>query len=368
MPLSKILVVSNMFPSEGHKSFGIFVQKFVIQMVHHGIACDLVVIKGRGRSAPEKIAKYLVFYFRLCIYLLFKKYELVYIHYVAHVAPLLLVLKLFRKPFLVCNFHGGDLIPDTKNEELLLPFSLQLARKSQLCVVPSHYYKRVLAERMKTDKPEILVSASSGVNSALFLPLEKKHQEPNIVTLGYVSRIDKEKGWDTFILAIQKLKKRDTGYNIKGLMVGTGAELPQLRSLIEDCNLANDIQLVGEVPNHELPAYFAQMDVFIFPTRRSSESLGLVGLEAMACGVPVIASEIGGITDYVKHEYTGLLFDPGNEDDLVEKIILWKSFPEGQKQQIIRAGIEMSHSFDEKGVSKALIDQLNQRFDAYQRR
>ena len=62
------------------------------------------------------------------------------------------------------------------------------------------------------------------------------------------------------------------------------------------------------------------MHVFIFPTERQTECLGLVGLEAMACDISVIGAQIGGLRDYLKDGYNGFFFEPGSATDLALKI------------------------------------------------
>lgn len=64
------------------------------------------------------------------------------------------------------------------------------------------------------------------------------------------------------------------------------------------------IKYIGPIPYHSLPEIYCTLDLFIFPTCLE-ESLGLVGLEAMACEVPVIGSYIGGLKDYIKDKENG---------------------------------------------------------------
>ena len=78
------------------------------------------------------------------------------------------------------------------------------------------------------------------------------------------------------------------------------------------------LKYMGVVNNHNLPKIFSNFDVLIFPTKR--ESLGLIGIEALACGIPVIASDIPIIKSYVKHNFNGLLFESENSRDLMNKI------------------------------------------------
>ncbi len=105
---------------------------------------------------------------------------------------------------------------------------------------------------------------------------------------GYVSRIDEGKGWDIYLESLKILKDRFPQKNLKGLMVGDGAQRDDMLARLREYSLEDVVEYVGLKPQGELPRYFSRMDVFVFPTIRS-ESLGLVGLEAMACGgVPVI--------------------------------------------------------------------------------
>jgi glycosyltransferase involved in cell wall biosynthesis len=76
------------------------------------------------------------------------------------------------------------------------------------------------------------------------------------------------------------------------------------------------VEFAGAVPNDQLPTYYASADIFVAPsvvsTEGDTEGLGVVILEAAASGLPIVASDIGGITDIVQHEQTGLLVEPGD--------------------------------------------------------
>ncbi len=82
--------------------------------------------------------------------------------------------------------------------------------------------------------------------------------------------------------------------------------------------------MLGKIPNVKLPYYYNKSDVFIIPSidvNGKTEGLGVVTLEAMACGTPPIGSKVGGIVDVIKHQYNGLLVEPESPEQLAENII-----------------------------------------------
>ena len=103
------------------------------------------------------------------------------------------------------------------------------------------------------------------------------------------------------------------------------------------------VRFAGKVSQEELPDYYAAANVFVLPsvvTRSGdTEGLGVVLLEAMAQGVPVVACDVGGIPDVVKDGETGLLVRQRDPEDLAEKIIRLLEEP-GLKDELVRTGRE----------------------------
>jgi len=83
---------------------------------------------------------------------------------------------------------------------------------------------------------------------------------------------------------------------------------------------------LGLIPNEKIPEYLAAADCFVLPSL--SEGLGIAILEAQACGVPVIASRVGGISDIIKDGKTGILVEPKNPEAISQAIIKIFSEPE----------------------------------------
>jgi glycosyltransferase involved in cell wall biosynthesis len=130
------------------------------------------------------------------------------------------------------------------------------------------------------------------------------------------SRLVHKNGVDILIRAVAKLK--ESRPNMKLLIIGDGPELNALRSLVSDLKLTNEVSFLGQIIQKDLPIYFRVSDVFARASR--SEGFGNSFLEAMAAGVPVIGTPVGGIVDFLVNGHTGLLAAPEDPDSLAEKI------------------------------------------------
>ena len=123
-----------------------------------------------------------------------------------------------------------------------------------------------------------------------------------------VSRLEINKGYDTLLDALCLLKKEAFMKHTKLLLIGTGDEQSKFDSLLENYHLKDMVIQKDFVYQTELVKYYNAFDVMIFPTKRKSESLGLVGLEAMACKTPLIACNLYGPREYACLLYTSVIF------------------------------------------------------------
>ena len=135
-----------------------------------------------------------------------------------------------------------------------------------------------------------------------------------------MSRIEKNKGYDTFLKAIKELVDQEKIKNEKFLVVGGGAEEDKFNELVKKLNLKDYLEIRNMVSQEELINIYNSLDIFVFPTRRKSESLGLVGLEAMACETIVISSDAKGPMSYVKNKKNAYVFKQGDSKSLVDVI------------------------------------------------
>ena len=128
------------------------------------------------------------------------------------------------------------------------------------------------------------------------------------------------KGFDVLINALAILKSR--GECFKCVIIGEGDERSKLEVLIRDFSLEN-VQLIGALSFEMIKEYLAQATILVMPSRFSSEGVDgipTVLIEAMASGVPVVSTRFVGIPELVVHDFSGLLAEPGDKNDLAKQI------------------------------------------------
>ena len=122
----------------------------------------------------------------------------------------------------------------------------------------------------------------------------------------YVGRIEPLKGADLLLQTAASLESEE---GVQVLVVGSDAdgsgEVERLQQLSDDLELGDTVEFVGRVPQERLALYYSAADVCVVPS--FYESFGLAALESMACGTPVVASRVGGLSTIVQHGKTGYL-------------------------------------------------------------
>jgi glycosyltransferase involved in cell wall biosynthesis len=264
----------------------------------------------------------------------------------------LLVKHRLQKP-LIINAHGGDVLNNSKLSSFIQKLVVPIIMNADLIVVPSDYFQGVVHNKYLLDKDKIFVSPSSGIDKNLFNP--NKGQTTETLTIGFVSRIDKGKGWDIFLDAISILTHRNLQFKV--LMIGKGEEEKELIEKVEKLNLNFVVDYIGAKKHDELPEYFNQMDLFVFPTMLN-ESLGLVGLEAMACGVPVVGSNIGGLPGYIEDKVNGILFEAGNKKELANQIEYILKMRIDELNRYKNNALKTSSAYDARKVTQNLSKKL----------
>ena len=140
----------------------------------------------------------------------------------------------------------------------------------------------------------------------------------------YVGRFDERKGIETLVRAFALLKEQDLK-NIKLMIVGgssanmpDGIERDRIENIVNELGLKDSTIFVGRIGHDVLPLYYTAADVCVIPSHY--EPFGLVAIEAMACGVPVVASNVGGLKFTIIPEETGLLVEPKDVEAFAEGI------------------------------------------------
>ena len=162
-----------------------------------------------------------------------------------------------------------------------------------------------------------------------------------------VRRLVYKNGIDTLIesakIAIEKNPR------LFFLVVGKGPDFGKVKEKIEELGIQENFRLTGFISDEALPFYYNVADFFVLPSK-SGEGLPLVALEAMACGVPVIATNVGGISEVMEEDH-GKLVPPNSPDSLAEAILEFSHSELSALKKDLRAMIEQKYSWD-KNVEK----------------
>jgi glycosyltransferase involved in cell wall biosynthesis len=157
-----------------------------------------------------------------------------------------------------------------------------------------------------------------------------------------VRRLVYKNGIDTLIESAKVAVKKNP--RLFFLVVGKGPDFGKVKEKIEELGIQENFRLTGFVSDEALPFYYNVADFFVLPSK-SGEGLPLVALEAMACGVPVIATNVGGISEVMEEDY-GKLVLPNSPDSLAEAILEFSHSELSALKKDLRAMIEQKYSWD----------------------
>ena len=245
-------------------------------------------------------------YFLFCFWFLFKKrhsYDIIqcYILNAFHCLPSVIMKYLFRKKVAIRISATGPLSDFlTLRQGLFGNFFLSLIRKAdKIIVLCSQSQQEAQAAGFN---PHQIIHIPNGVDLSVFVPATQPPAlSQNIL---FVGRLDQMKGVDILLEAIAELKKR--GLKTTCTIVGDGPIKEGLQSLTRKLNIESQVVFAGTCS--DIVRHLHTAAVFVLPSR--SEGMPNVVLEAMACGVPVIAASVGGIPDIIQNGRNGLLIAP----------------------------------------------------------
>ena len=203
-----------------------------------------------------------------------------------------------------------------------------------------------------------------GVDTDLFHPLDRsicRHElglSSSDRVVAFVGRIDPIKGIDTLLAAAQHLQK-DIGEQLVVLIVGgdldaNGEPVGALAKVAEEAQalgISGSIRLIGAQPQNRLPVVYGAADVVCVPSRY--ESFGLVAVEAMACGVPVVASRAGGLIYTVEDGETGFLAAINNDRAFADAILKVLTDP-SLRDEMGRAARIAAHRFSWEAIAQSV--------------
>jgi|WetSurMetagenome_2_1015567.scaffolds.fasta_scaffold03437_8 glycosyltransferase involved in cell wall biosynthesis len=230
-------------------------------------------------------------------------------------------------------------LSEGKFKKLAKYFTAKLAIK---IVAASGAIKKYLIEQegVPADKIEVIYN---GVEIEKFLKQNREYNNNRQLVIGSIGRLTHQKGFDYLLEAMVKID------GVKCLIAGVGEEKNSLAEKIKELGLSEKVELVGL--KKDVSDFLASLDVFVLPSRW--EGFGIVILEAGLSGLPVIASRVDGILEIIDDGQNGLLFMPGNTEELVDKI---KSLLVNPAERA-RLGKNLQQKIQEKFLIQKIVKQ-----------
>lgn len=221
----------------------------------------------------------------------------------------------FGIPYVV-SLRGSD-VPgySEKYDRLYLflaPF-VRLVWKKALAVVPN---SRGLAELAgKTAPRQAFEIIPNGVDTEEFRPDPARERDGYFRILS-VSRLTPRKGIRFLVRAMKPLRERKEKLEL--WIVGDGEEWPSLRALAKECGVSDKVKFFGAVPHEHLGRYYGLADVFCLPSQ--NEGMSNTVLEALAAGLPIVATVTGGTEELIRDGENGFFVAQQSPEDLTEKL------------------------------------------------
>jgi len=239
----------------------------------------------------------------------------------------MLVAKEYKKPLIV-TIHGQD-FQDTifKNKKCEVNIEKTI-NSSEKVIMVSDKLKKIGENLLNINKKKVTV-IPNGINPEDNVKeksiLLRKYEKKKIILS--VSHLKKSKGIQLNLKAISKNIKKYN--NLFYIIVGSGKEQGELEKFSKQLCIQNNVEFVGEIPHKKVMEYMSICDIFSLPSY--NEGFGVVYLEAMANGKPVIACKGEGIDGIIKDKETGILVKPKDIDSIVEAIDYLFSNPKKSK-------------------------------------
>lgn len=299
----KVLIINNGYPSPYLPNYTTYIASIAECLAKANCDVDKMVIYYNHKiSILYKIAVYIKFWFKAFTKNL-REYDYIYINHAPYVWPIFFN-PTFTKMRTFVHWHGDEAVV----KSTFLCVTRLLIRKRIIgCrhICPSEYFKSVVSKEIRIPLPEIIVSPSGGVDTDLFVP--EKHNSKNIkkeFILGFSSGMSKGKGSDIIMKLVENayLIEKKLKSKILFYIIDYGKDMCSYRERLVKCK---NVVLVTKMSKQKMPSFYNGIDLLLMCSRRRSESLGLVVLEAMSCGKPVVSFNSFAFPELIIPDKTG---------------------------------------------------------------
>jgi len=217
---------------------------------------------------------------------------------------------------LVTSVWGSDITRTPRNSAIarwLTEYSL--GKADAICATSQ--YLADATEELYPALADRLAVVPFGVDTANFVPSEERRFDNDDVMIGASRYLKPVYGLDLLIEAFKHVLIANPRARLK--LAGDGPERRNLEMLADRLGISQRVEFLGHVDSRYMPAFLNSLDIAVLPSRE--EGYGVSAIEAMSCGVPVIASHTGGLIEVLDEGRAGVLVEPESPEALAEAIL-----------------------------------------------
>ena len=309
------------------------------------------ILRKEGGGLPATLRKYPQGFFQVIPFTLVhalvtarcaRDCDLIHAHWTLSAAAACLGSWVHHRPILV-TVHGSDIFQVTKYPVGAWLTKNVLLHCDRITAVSSALMEATITIGINPEKIQVI---SNGVDTNRFVPPANENRNNTIL---YVGSLIERKGVKYLLSAMPELFRSFPHYRL--VLVGEGPQYPMLRRLVNSLGIAEKVTFLGFQPQDQVRTWMQQARLLILPSLE--EAQGVVLLEALACGTPVIASQVDGIPEVITPD-VGILVPPANSIALFEAIRSILRSP--------RRWVDMSHRARERAVKYYDWDRIASQF------
>ena len=260
---------------------------------------------------------------------------------------------------LVTSSHGNDVFGLHGRYAKHKRFA---AGQSRRIIANSAATSKVLASFCEDSKIVQIPASPNEIEKTDAVSIESLRERlggENSKLICFAGRLIPEKGIDMLVEILPRVLEKHP--DVKLLICGEGPLKSRLEKRVGDLGLARSVSFLGWIPSEKIPSYFAASDLVAIPSQPQKsgweEAQGLVAVEAMAMGKPVIASRLGGLGESIVHEQSGFLVEPENREAWINSICALLASNESEK---IAMGNAARNRYDAMFSRKTVCDKTIQ--------
>ncbi len=261
-----------------------------------------------------------------------------------------------KRPRTVLTYHS-DIVRQRRLLTFYGPFLKQtLARVDRIIATSPNYiqssaFLKPVANKCRVVPLGVEVGRFENADSEMVKNIRERYATtPDEVLLLFAGRLRYYKGLQFLLEAMPQVSQQ-----ARLLIIGIGQMEQTLKEQATRLKLDKRVIFLGEIPDAELSAHYAASDLFVLPSCERSEAYGIVQLEAMAAGKPVICTELGTGTSYVNlHGETGLVVPPADSKALAKAINELVADPERRKEMGQRGQVRTHAEFSIKQMTETI--------------